>query len=114
MPPDLLPLRLAGVNHRTFFEGAMMPLSTTGTRDDAEEDAVFEGSIDCNPYDTDPRLRIPVANIQVSPGHWIPGLDPQELADVAAKLRTQADRLHDDVLPALIAARQDWTTRHPD
>jgi hypothetical protein len=113
VPPDLLPQRLAGINHRTFFEGAMMPLTTTGTRDDAEEDADFEGSIDCNPYDTDPRLRAPVVNIQVSPGHWIAGLDTQELADVAAKLRTQADRLHNEILPALITAREDWTTRHP-
>lgn len=91
----------------------MMPLTTTDSRDDAEEDAVFEGSIDCNPYDADARLRVPVVNIQVSPGCWILGLDPQELIDIAAKLRARPDRLHDEVLPALVAARQDWATRHP-
>jgi len=114
VPLDLLPARLTGINHRNFFEGAMMPLTATESRDDAEEDAVFEGSIDCNPYDEDPQLRVPVVNIQVCLGRWILGLDPQELADIAVKLRAQADRLHDDVLPALIAAREDWATRHPD
>ena len=114
VPLDLLSARLAGINHRNFFEGTMMPLTTTDTRDDdAEEDAVFEGSIDCNPYDEDPRLRVPVVNIQVCLGRWILGLGPQELADIAVKLRAQADRLHDEVLPALITARDDWATHHP-
>jgi len=108
VPLDLLPARLGGINHRNFFEGAMMPLTTTDAKDEAEEDAVFEGSIDCNPYDADTRLRVPVVNIQVCLGRRILGLDPQELADIAVKLRTQADRLQDEVLPALIAAREDW------
>ena len=114
VPLDLLSARLAGINHRTSFEGAMMPLTATDSRDDAELDAVFEGSIDCNPYDTDDRLRIPVVNIQVSLGRWILGLDPQELTNIAAKLRAQADRLHNDVLPALNAAREDWATHQLD
>ena len=114
VPLDLLSQRLSEVGHRSFFEGAMMPLATTDRRGDAEDDAVFEGSIDCNPYDTDTRLRVPVVNIQVCLGRWILGLDPQELGDIAVKLRAQADRLHDEVLPALIAAREDWATRQPD
>ena len=114
MPLDMLPLRLSGMNHRNFFEGAMMPLTTTDSRDKAEEDAVFEGSIDCYPYDTDPRLRVPVVNIQVCLGRHILGLDPRELAEIALQLRAQADRLHDEVLPALIAARQDWAARQSD
>ncbi|WP_329174384.1 DUF6907 domain-containing protein [Streptomyces sp. NBC_01477] len=114
VPLDLLAARLVGINHRNYFEGAMMPLTTTDSRDEAEEDAVFEGSIDCNPYDVDPRLRVPVVNIQVGLECRILGLDPQELAQIALKLRAQADRLHDEVLPALIAARRDWATRQPD
>ena len=114
VPLDLLPSRLADINHRSFFEGAMMPLTTSDARDGAEEDALFEGSIDCNPYDADARLRVPVVNLQVCLGRWILGLDPQGLAEVASKLRAQADRLHDEVLPALIAARDDWATRHPE
>jgi len=114
VPLDLLPSRLAGINHRTFFEGTMMPLTSTEAKDDAEEDAIFEGSIDCNPYDPDPRLRLPVVNIQVCLGHRILCLGPQELADIASQLRAQADRLHDEVLPALIAAREDWAAHQPD
>ncbi|WP_405583319.1 DUF6907 domain-containing protein [Streptomyces sp. NBC_01190] len=113
VPPDLLPARLAAINHRNLFEGAMMPLTATDRRSDAEEDAVFEGSIDCNPYDADTHLRAPVVNIQVCLGRWILGLNPRELTDIALKLRAQADRLHDEVLPALIAARDDWATHQP-
>jgi hypothetical protein len=114
VPLDQLLLRLGSINHRNFFEGPTMPLTATNSRDDAEEDAVFAGSIDCNPYDTDIRLRVPVVDIQVSPTYWILGLNPQELADIASKLRAQADLLHDEVLPALIAAREDWSARHPE
>ncbi|WUV74752.1 hypothetical protein OHA86_20295 [Streptomyces sp. NBC_01477] len=114
VPLDLLPVRLGGINHRTFFEGPLMHLTATNSRDDAEEDVIFAGSIDCNPYDTDTRLRKPVVNIQASPHHWILGLDPGELADVASKLRAQADLLRDEVLPALIAAREDWSAHHPE
>jgi hypothetical protein len=114
MPLDLLAARLGGINHRSFFDGPMVPLTTTNSRDDAEEDVVFAGSIDCNPYDTDRRLRVPVVNIQVGPSHWILGLDPQELADVASKLRAQADLLRDEVLPALIAAREDWSAHRQE
>jgi hypothetical protein len=91
-----------------------VPLTTTNSRDDAEEDVVFAGSIDCNPYDTDRRRRVPVVNIQVGPSHWILGLDPQELAAVVSKLRAQADLLRDEVLPALIAAREDWSAHHQE
>ena len=61
------------MNHRSFFEGPMMPLTAPDVWGGAEEDAVFEGSIDCNPYDTDPRLRVPVVNLQVCVGRWISG-----------------------------------------
>ncbi|MFJ1581912.1 DUF6907 domain-containing protein [Streptomyces sp. NPDC088197] len=114
VPLDQLPLRLGGINHRNFFEGPLMHLTATDSRDDAEKDVIFAGSIDCNPFDTDTRLRVPVANIQVSPHHWILSLDPGELADVASKLRAQADLLHNEVLPALIAAREDWSAHHPE
>ncbi|MFC4030743.1 DUF6907 domain-containing protein [Streptomyces polygonati] len=111
---DLLPVWLVDINHRNSFEGAMMPLTSTDRRDEAEDDAVFEGSIDCNPYDADPRLRVPVVNIQVCTGRRIVGLDPEELAEIAVQLRAQADRLHDEVLPTLIAAREDWAAHQAD
>ncbi|MBM9435023.1 ATP-binding protein [Actinacidiphila bryophytorum] len=112
VPLDQLPERLAGINHRNFFEGPMLPLTAPDVWEGVEEDAVFEGSIDCNPYDPDPGLRVPVVNLQVCVGRWILGLDPQRVAEVAAKLRTHADFLDEKVRPALIAAREDWAA-HP-
>ncbi len=114
VPLELVSARLSGMNHRSFFEGPMMPLTVPDVWGGVEEDAVFEGSIDCNPYDADPRLRVPVVNLQVCVGRWIAGLDPQGLAEIAAKLRTHADLLDEKARPALIAAREDWAAHHPD
>lgn len=114
VPVDDLPQKLAQVNHRAFFEGPMLPVTAPDLWNGAEEDSVFEGSIDCNPYDPDPRLRVPVVNLQVSVGRWILGLAPEDLAGVAAKLRVHADLLDHKVRPALVAARADWAARHPD
>lgn len=111
VPADLMPARLVGINHRTFFEGQMMPLIPTGSRGEAEEDAVLEGSIDCNPYDPEPGLRRPHVTVQVCVGYWIRGLDPDGLIRIVAQLRAQADRLDHEILPALIAAREDWAAR---
>jgi anti-sigma regulatory factor (Ser/Thr protein kinase) len=113
VPPEELPQRLAQVDHRAFFEGPMLPVTAPDLWDGAEEDSVFEGSIDCNPHDPDPRLRIPVANLQISVGRWILGLDPDDLADIAAKLRAHADLLDHKIRPALTAARNDWAVHHP-
>jgi anti-sigma regulatory factor (Ser/Thr protein kinase) len=112
VPLDELPERLAGINHRNFFEGPMVPLTAPDVWEGVEEDAIFEGSIDCNPYDPDSALRVPVVNLQVCVGRWILGLDPPGVAEVAAKLRAHADLLDEKVRPALIAAREDWATHH--
>lgn len=114
VPAEELPQRLAQVNHRAFFEGPMLPLTAPDLWDGVQEDSVFEGSIDCNPYDPDPRLRVPLVNLQVSVGRWMLGLDPDGLADIAAKLRAHADLLDHKVRPALAAAREDWAARHPE
>ena len=117
VPQELLSARLAEVDHRNFFEGQMMPIVPDGAdgADGAarEEEAVFEGSIDCTPYAADPKSRVPVVNIQVYPGYWLYALDPTGVTEIAAKLRSQADLLDMKVRPALAAARADWTTHHP-
>jgi hypothetical protein len=113
VPLDQLPERLAGINHRNFFEGPMVPLTAPDVWEGVEEDAVFEGRIDCNPYDPDPGLRVPVVNLQVCVGRWILGLDPLGVAEVAAKLRAHADFLDAKVRPALNAAREDWAAHQP-
>ena len=114
VPQEALGTRLAGLSHRGCFDGTTMMLSRESKGPEPEEDAVFEGSIDCTPYAAERWARVPMVNIQVCLGTWILELDPQGLAEVVAKLRAQADRLHNEVLPALITARDDWATHQPD
>ncbi|MFI0894854.1 DUF6907 domain-containing protein [Streptomyces sp. NPDC020983] len=114
VPPDELAQRLALVNHRTFFEGPLMPVTAPDLWDGPQDEPVLEGSIDCNPHDPDPRKRIPVANLQLAEGRWILGLDPHQLTEIAAKLREHADLLDQKIRPALVAARDDWAARHRD
>jgi hypothetical protein len=113
VPLEELPMRLAGINHRSFFEGQMVTIVTPGSKGEAEEEAVFEGSIDCAPCNPDPASCVPVVTLQVCPGYVIPGLDPAGLAQIAARLRAQADLFDHKVRPALITARKDWADRRP-
>ncbi|MFF7156960.1 DUF6907 domain-containing protein [Streptomyces sp. NPDC008139] len=113
VPMDALALRLTEIGHRALYEGQIVGMATWPSTSQVEEEAVFEAAIDCNPYDPDPAQREPVVNIHIVPGRWIPGLDPDGVADVATKLRAQADLLTDVVRPALIAAREDWSAHHP-
>lgn len=101
---------LAAVNHYSPFEGLLLHVETAD-RGFAEEE-ILRGSIECGPYSPHPAARIPVVNIAVSTDCWLTALDPEDLSDLAAKLRAQADRLDHVVRPALIAARTDWATRH--
>jgi anti-sigma regulatory factor (Ser/Thr protein kinase) len=112
VPPDELAQRLALVNHRTFFEGPLMPVTAPDLWDGPQDEPVLEGSIDCNPHDPDPHHRIPVVNLQLAEGRWILGLDPHQLTEIATKLREHADLLDQKIRPALTAARDDWTARH--
>ncbi|MFI0937439.1 ATP-binding protein [Streptomyces sp. NPDC021020] len=112
VPPDELAQRLALVNHRTFFEGPLMPVIAPGLWDGPQDEPVLEGSIDCNPHDPDPRHRVPAVNLQLAEGRWILGLDPHQLTEIAAKLREHADLFDQKICPALVAARDDWAARH--
>ncbi|MBD0738281.1 DUF6907 domain-containing protein [Streptomyces sp. CBMA29] len=113
VPLDQLPIRLTHIEHRTFFEGQPVSLVETWPGNTAEEEVLLGGSIDCAPYASDPRFRLPVVNIQVCPEHWIAGLDPDGVAEVAACLLAQAELLMHEVRPALIAARKDWEAHRP-
>jgi anti-sigma regulatory factor (Ser/Thr protein kinase) len=114
VPPEELGQRLAGVNHRTFFEGPLMPVTAPDLWDGPQDEPVLEGSIDCNPHDPDPRHRIPVVNLQLTEGRWLLRLDPQQLTEIATKLREHADLLDQKIRPTLVAARDDWAARHRD
>jgi hypothetical protein len=74
---------------------------------------VLHGSIDCNPYAPDPEPRIPVANLRLAGECWLTDLGPDDLGQLANTLRHLADRLDGRVIPALIAARADWSAHHP-
>ncbi|MYS22580.1 hypothetical protein GA0115240_142317 [Streptomyces sp. DvalAA-14] len=112
---DLLPIRLADVNHCTVFEGQTMRVRSPGcgcVPGRLGETEVLRGSIDCNPYAEDPEPSDPVVNIATIEDFWINGLDSDGLAEIAAKLRAKADRLDREIRPRLLAARADWTAHH--
>jgi hypothetical protein len=67
VPVELLPERLARIGHRSFFEGRMMGLATPGTRGRPEEEAVFEGSIDCVPYAVNAEAACPSSTSRSAP-----------------------------------------------
>ncbi|WP_329133262.1 hypothetical protein OG552_15425 [Streptomyces sp. NBC_01476] len=112
LPLKLLTTRIADISHRRFFEGKKMLVVAPDAKGVAEEEHVLRGSIDCNPYADDPRARVPVFNIQLYPDYWLLGLDPEQVGEVAAQLRAQAELFDDTVRPALIDARDDWQKNH--
>ncbi|WNI17061.1 DUF6907 domain-containing protein [Actinacidiphila sp. ITFR-21] len=113
VPLRLLPIRLADISHQAHFPGQTMQVVAPDAHGAAGEETLFDAVVECCPYAEHPEPRVPVANIQVHPEHWILGLTPDGLADLASQLRRQADRLDNDVRPALITARTDWARHHP-
>jgi hypothetical protein len=111
VPLGRLSIVLEDVGHRSSFEGQLLPARSPACEGDAAGHILW-GSIDCNPYVEDPAPRVPVANVALVADYWINDLDPAGVADLAAKLRAQADRLDDEVRPALVAARADWAAHH--
>ncbi|MEW1860687.1 hypothetical protein AB0399_09955 [Streptomyces sp. NPDC088194] len=109
VPVEHLGVTLADINHFAPISGQHLTI-TTG--DSPCTTVVFSGSMECNPYAEDPEPRVPVVSLQLVDDCWLHNLDPDQLVDVAAKLRAQADHLEHHVRPALIAAREDWTTHH--
>ncbi|HEY5834033.1 MAG TPA: hypothetical protein VIW71_08945 [Streptomyces sp.] len=74
---------------------------------------VFGGRIECIPYSEDGELpQVPVVNLHIVDDHWVNGLDPDDLAEVATRFRAQA-RLDHEMRPQLIATRADWAAHHP-
>ncbi|MFI0894850.1 DUF6907 domain-containing protein [Streptomyces sp. NPDC020983] len=64
-----------------------MPVTAPDLWDGPQDEPVVVGSIGCNPRDPPPRRRVPVVNLQLADGRWSLGLRPEQLAEVAAKLR---------------------------
>jgi hypothetical protein len=111
VPLDHLALRLDDICHREPFDGKLLRLARGGYGP-GEVALVFAGHIECRPDPDEGRPALPVVNVHLLDDVWAPALDPAALADFAATLRSQADRLERDVLPRLIAYREDWTEHH--
>jgi hypothetical protein len=113
VPIERLGAHLSDITHYTEFEGQTVLVHSSERKGEGPADEqILYGSIDCHPYAEDPDPRIPVVNINISNGCWTTDLDPAGLAAFIAAFRAQADRLDREVLPALIAAREDWDAHH--
>lgn len=111
--PEELAVRLADINHHVGFPGQILRVYSPANPDGQPTPVeVLHASIDCNPHAPDPELRIPVANLHLAGEYWLTDLGPEELVHLAKGLRTLADRLADDVVPILAAARDDWHAHH--
>jgi hypothetical protein len=104
-PPEL-PRVLEEVNlSGILFDAELLP---SRCPDDGGPCVVFGASIECNPF-ADDATRVPAVTVHVTEDESISGLGPDDVVDVARKLRTVADRLENLAVPALLLARQDWT-----
>lgn len=115
VPLKRLSPELDDIRHHAPFDGQFVRVHSPAAghdKDDTTEERIFCGGIECHPYAEDPEPRVPVVNIAIIGDLWIKDLDPDGLADVVAKLRAQADRLDNEVRPALVAARDDWAAHH--
>ncbi|WP_329131104.1 hypothetical protein OG552_09205 [Streptomyces sp. NBC_01476] len=113
VPLEKLSVELIDLSHWMPFDGQPMrihyPSYADGNGKAGEsEEIVFSGNITCYPYSENLRERTPFANVRVVDDFWMNNLIPDEVAGLAAKLRTQADYLEKSVVPTLEAARSDW------
>lgn len=110
VPLDQLSVELADISHRAYFDGQLLRVRKGSST--AADECVLWGVLVCDPYAEEPDPRVPVVNVAVVDDHWITHLDPDGLAELAAKLRAQADRLDQEIRPQLVAARADWAAHH--
>lgn len=114
LDPKLLEICLADLVHYRSFDGQTVTVDTgqSGAEDGRYRGPaeILHGGIYCHPHSDNPAERVPVVNVEILEGSddWMENLDPDGIADLAAKLRAQADRLDNEVRPTLIAARADW------
>jgi hypothetical protein len=108
--PQLLGKLLADVHHRRDFGGESAVVAFAS--DPPGPMVVFGVTVGCRPFAEEGQPRVPVANVQIVDDFWFKDLDPEGVSAVAALLRAQADRLEQQVRPALVAARDDWQRNH--
>lgn len=114
LDPDRVRLALTDLTHVTYFDGMPIKVYVPGHAADGKaglyEENVLGGNITANPYSDTSARRQPVVNLEVVEDFWMENLGPDELADVVAKLRQQADRL-DGVHAQLVQARAEWAAQ---
>ncbi|MEW1862730.1 hypothetical protein AB0399_20560 [Streptomyces sp. NPDC088194] len=109
LPVDRLGIALSDINHHQEIHGQTLPLRTPDPcHPDAQSVTVFRGSIDCDPYATEPDLRVPVFNFHLVDDYRLEALGPDDITELATTFRAHADLLDHHVRPALIQARRDW------
>ncbi|WUH92325.1 hypothetical protein OG900_20920 [Streptomyces sp. NBC_00433] len=106
VPLDQLPVALADISHRSYFDGQLVRVHNAASS--ATDERLLWGVLVCAPYAEDPHPRVPVVNVAIVDDYWITHLDPDGLTKLAAKLRAQADRLDQEIRPQLVAARENW------
>ncbi|CAG7650982.1 DUF6907 domain-containing protein [Actinacidiphila bryophytorum] len=104
--PDQLPVELADISHRAYFDGQLLRVRDGAST--AADERVLWSVLVCDPYAEEPDPRVPVVNVAIVDDYWVTHLDPDGLAELAAKLRAQADRLDQEIRPQLVASRADW------
>jgi len=128
VPAEELSARLAEICHYQDFPGQRLRFTVVSDNPafsvlsdllpgpppctESDEIEAFLGGIVCRALDDGSASHAPTVNMDILPGYVMDALTPDDLADLAVKLRAQADRIECDIRPKLIAAREDWTTQH--
>ncbi|MEU6848454.1 hypothetical protein ABZ901_00700 [Actinacidiphila alni] len=117
VPLERLSVTLIDLAHRRPFAGQQMRVHHPARTDvdgqaGGTEESLFDGHITCYPYSENPMERAPYADVRVVEDFWLNNLTPEDLTDLAARLRAQADRLETELVPMLEEARSDWFTAH--
>ncbi|WP_031516818.1 DUF6907 domain-containing protein [Streptomyces sp. NRRL F-5123] len=111
IPAGRLENHLEDVYHRRDYDGQTVLVEIPGDQGRYRgEESILLPHIQCTPHGRNPADRVPHVNVEAVAGgdEWIGPFDPAGVADFVAKLRAQADRLEQQVLPALVMAREDW------
>lgn len=109
---DRLEMFVSDVTHTHYWDGQLVDDANlpSGKGRYRGEAAILCPQMNLQPFSDDPRDLAPTVSVELVEGgdDWIEYLDPEALANFAARLHAAAERLTNEVLPALVSAREDW------